>query len=332
MKNCFLYGILFLSPSILAAQDPHFSQYFSSPLTFNPALTGYFDGTQRLSLQTRNQWSIAGDGYTTGTFSLDSRILKKQTASNDRWGVGLMGLYDQSAGGVYKNTYVSLSTAFNKGLDEEGNQRIGIGIQTTLATKRIDVNSVSFGNQFNGSGFDLSLPNGESVINRSLNYIDLNAGLLYNFKDDNDNRFSFGGSAFHLLQPRLSFFSNGNPVLPTRYTLHASAVIPVQNNNRVFISTHFMQQAQATEFVIGGAYAWNINSSDYHLYAGGWLRVNDAIYPYLGLQGNQWQLGLSYDITQTDIRQSVRKAGSLELSVQILFNSDQRKKGIPCFF
>ena len=31
----------------LIAQDPHFSQFFSSPMTLNPAFTGKFDGVSR---------------------------------------------------------------------------------------------------------------------------------------------------------------------------------------------------------------------------------------------------------------------------------------------
>ena len=317
---------------MLRAQDPHFSQYFSSPLTFNPALTGYLDASQRFSVMARNQWAVAGEGFTTGTVSFDTKMFTKKTASNNRWGMGVLGLYDQAAGGMYKNTYLALSAAFNKGLDAEGNQHLGFGIQTTLARNTIDVNNISFGNQFNGSGFDLSLPNGETIINRSRSYFDLNAGLLYSYRDESDNRFSFGGSIFHLLQPGLSFFSNGNPVLPTRYTLHAGTALTLTNSNRVLISTHFMQQAQSAEWVIGGAYGWAVGSTDYSIYAGSWLRLNDAFYPYLSLQSSSWQAGLSYDITQTDIRQAAKKAGSLELSVQFFFNNDLRKKGIPCFF
>src|ERR1700733_3712806 len=120
------------------AQDPHFSQYFSSPLTFNPAFTGYFDGMQRLTVNLRNQWSNVGDPYTTGTASFDTKIMKGKISDNDRWGVGIHALYDQSSGGVFKNTYLSLSTAFNKGLDADGYQSIGIGVQATLGHNSVD--------------------------------------------------------------------------------------------------------------------------------------------------------------------------------------------------
>ena len=38
------------------AQDPHFSQFFASPLTLNPAFTGKFDGSWRLAANHRDQW------------------------------------------------------------------------------------------------------------------------------------------------------------------------------------------------------------------------------------------------------------------------------------
>ena len=35
--------------SVTNAQDPNFSQFFASPLTLNPAMTGLFDGTFRVA-------------------------------------------------------------------------------------------------------------------------------------------------------------------------------------------------------------------------------------------------------------------------------------------
>src|ERR1700738_4685167 len=93
---CCLYGLCQIH-GVTHAQDPHFSQYFSSPLTFNPALTGYFDGTQRLAFNIRNQWVNIGDAYITGTASFDTRILKNKIGANDKWGFGVLALYDQSS-------------------------------------------------------------------------------------------------------------------------------------------------------------------------------------------------------------------------------------------
>lgn len=314
------------------AQDPHFSQYFSSPLTFNPALTGYFDGTQRLAINFRSQWSGAGDPYATGTLSFDSKMMQEKIASNDRWGMGVHALYDQSSGGIFKNSYISLSTAYNKGLDAYGDQSIGIGIQATYARSSVDFSRISFSNQFNGSGFDLSVPSGETVNNQSVSYVDLNAGLLYNYKGENGTQFTFGASLFHILRPKLSFFSGNNNSLARRYAFHAGAGFNVGERDNFFVSGHAMQQGGATENVIGAAYGLGFGNIDMNLYIGGWLRINDAVYPYLGLRTPDYQLGFSYDVTNSDLSRVKKYTGSTEISFIYFFNVGERRRGIPCFF
>jgi len=318
-------------PGISRAQDPHFSQYFSSPLTFNPAFTGYFDGTQRLAFNIRNQWANINEPYTTGTVSYDTRILKNKIGSNDKWGLGVLALYDQSSGGIFKNSYISLSTGFNKGLDAEGNQCIGIGIQAAFAHNSVDFSRISFSNQFTSGGFDLGIPSGETVNNQSVSYADVNAGVLYNYKDENDNLFTAGASIYHILRPKLSFFSGNNNSLQRRYTVHVAANLNAGDKNYFFVSGHIMRQAGAHEVALGAAYGLGIGESDMHLYLGGWLRVKDAFYPYVGLRSTAYQLGLSYDITSSDLNKVKGFTGSSELSFIYFFNKEN-KKGIPCFF
>jgi hypothetical protein len=93
-----------------------------------------------------------------------------------------------------------------------------------------------------------------------------------------------------------------------------------------------MQQGGASEYVIGGACGFGVGNSQTSLYAGGWLRAGDALYPYLSLRTPEYQFGLSYDITSSDINQSNRFTDSTEISFIYFFNADRRKKGIPCFF
>lgn len=336
MRRVTLYIISFLACLFLFslkshAQDPHFSQYFSSPLTFNPALTGYFDGKQRVSFNMRRQWAEIGEPYITGTASFDTRILTNHIGSNDKWGAGILALYDQSSGGILKNNYVAISTGFNKGLDADGGHSIGIGVQAVFARNTVDFSRISFGNQFTSGGFDLSVPSGETVSNQSVSYADLNAGILYNYKDENENQFSFGASMFHMLSPHLSFFSNNNQSLQPRYTVHAGANLNIRNEDQLFLSAHIMQQAGANEIVVGGAYGLAVGESDKALYVGAWLRANDAVYPYIGLHAANYQLGISYDITSSELRHAKNFASSSELSFIYFFKAVTRK-GIPCFF
>jgi type IX secretion system PorP/SprF family membrane protein len=123
------------------AQDPNFSQFFASPLTLNPALTGKFDGTFRVAGNYRNQWPTINNAFTTATISVDGSILRNVIPEFDKFGVGVMGFTDKSGNGVLQTNYLALSTSYHKSLDENGFHQIGLGFQGTYVNKRLDVNS-----------------------------------------------------------------------------------------------------------------------------------------------------------------------------------------------
>ncbi len=56
----------------------------------------------------------------------------------DAWGVGLMTMTDRTANGILTSNYVAISTAYQKALDENGWNQIGIGFQGSYASKRLD--------------------------------------------------------------------------------------------------------------------------------------------------------------------------------------------------
>src|SRR5687767_6335292 len=59
------------SNKLHAQIDPHFSQYYVYPSWLNPALTGAFDGTYRVSGIYRNQWGNVSVPYQTPGVSVD---------------------------------------------------------------------------------------------------------------------------------------------------------------------------------------------------------------------------------------------------------------------
>ncbi|HYK55270.1 MAG TPA: type IX secretion system membrane protein PorP/SprF, partial [Flavisolibacter sp.] len=87
MRKLFLS--LFLLSAVLSskAQDPNFSQFFASPLTLNPALTGKFDGAFRVAGNYRNQWPTINNAFTTATVSVDAGILRNSIPDYDQFGV-----------------------------------------------------------------------------------------------------------------------------------------------------------------------------------------------------------------------------------------------------
>ena len=54
----------------LSAQDIHFSQFYSSPLNLNPALTGVMNSSVRLVGNYRNQWASVLKNNAFSTYSV----------------------------------------------------------------------------------------------------------------------------------------------------------------------------------------------------------------------------------------------------------------------
>ena len=77
------------------AQDPHFTQYQSSPLLLNPTLTGFFNGDVRISGVYRNQWQNIASPFNTGSFSVDANVLKGVIRDGDILGIGFMSIISQ---------------------------------------------------------------------------------------------------------------------------------------------------------------------------------------------------------------------------------------------
>ena len=84
------------------AQDPHFTQYQSSPLLLNPTLTGFFNGDVRISGVYRNQWQNIASPFNTGSFSVDANVLKGVIRDGDILGIGFTGMFDASNNGGLK--------------------------------------------------------------------------------------------------------------------------------------------------------------------------------------------------------------------------------------
>src|SRR6476620_974947 len=127
LMKCFL--VLIFSSVMMKAtygQDPSFSQFFSSPLNINPALTANINSDWRLISNFRDQWIGPASPYVTGTVSYDTKVQNKTMdvfEQNNYIGLGGMLMYDKAMGGVVKSTYASLNLSYNINLAEIGDSK-----------------------------------------------------------------------------------------------------------------------------------------------------------------------------------------------------------------
>lgn len=327
----FFFIFFFLFLLIKAnAQDPHFSQFFASPLTLNPALTGKFDGTLRAAGNYRNQWPTINRAFTTATISVDFPIMRNHISPTDTWGLGVMGYSDQSANSALKFNYLSVSTAFHKGLDEDGYQQIGAGFQGTYTNMLLDVSNLKFEDQLTPFGFTGST--GEVFNNTTLknNYFDLNAGILYTGSTSDKNNFYAGISMYHITRPKQQFTGTFFLLNP-RTTFHAGAYFPVGNTATLHLSGLHSRQAQASETVLGGALQLPVTEGEKatSVYFGSWIRLGDAFIPYIGLEFSDFRLGTTYDVNTSSLKTASQSRGGIEISL-IYTKKSPGSRGLPC--
>jgi type IX secretion system PorP/SprF family membrane protein len=318
---------------LAGAQDPNFSQFFASPLTLNPALTGKFDGVVRVAGNYRNQWPTINNAFTTYTASVDAGILKNQIPEFDQFGVGVLAFSDKSGNGALQNNFLGLSMAYHKALDENGYNQIGLGFQGTFVSKTLNVSGLHFEDMLRSDGFTGVTSEAFSGSSLNVSYFDLNTGILFNGSTDGQNNYYIGASMYHLTRPKETFLE-GNYLKDSRLTLQAGGMMPLADNNAVHFSAIHSRQAGAVNTVFGGAYMLNINDDPErttNLYLGSWFRLGDAAIPYVGLEFGSMRFGATYDVNTSSLKPGSNMRGGAEFSlIYVRKPADPFAKSVNC--
>ncbi len=320
---------VFLTVSAFA-QDPHFSQFFSSPLTLNPAFTGKFDGQWRLAVNHRDQWPSIPKAYVTSSGSFDFSVMKDKLPAGDVFGIGISGLSDASANDQLKLNYGSVSMSYHKALDENGYNTIGAGFQGTYSSLTLDEGKLTFEDMLRQNGFTGARTDFFANGNNQ-NYFDINAGILFSGSSDGTNNYYAGVSVYHVNRPKVGF-KDQNYFLENRLTVHGGGSVLVADALTLNASIIHQRQAKASETTLGGALAYNLNTEQdnpSNIFVGAWVRVNDALIPYVGLEVGGLRIGASYDVNISSLKTATASRGGSEFSL-IYIKRKAESSGIPC--
>ena len=323
MKKLILgVGAAMLFAGSVYGQDVHFTQYFTSPLTLNPAMTGLVAEDIRLAADYRTQWSsVSPNPYVTGTISYDMAILKGKLPEGDAMGIGLMGLYDKSGSGGLTNTTVGLSLAYHKAFGYDKQQHISFGLQLNIVEKSLDFAKLTF-EDMNVPGSGLIGPTAEHFTTNQLTYPDYNGGIMYSGKVADHVTAYMGYSYYHFTQPVETFLSNENHQIHARQTGYLGASFDMNPNTVLYTSALIQNQAAATEVLIGAAVGFILNpghdpefQKNTIFYLGGWYRYGDAVAPYVGIEWSKMRIGFSYDVNVSSFTPATSGVGAYEISL-----------------
>jgi type IX secretion system PorP/SprF family membrane protein len=320
---------LFLLPAVVFtclsvhAQDTHFSQFYSTPLFVNPAMTGVFDGKVRLSNNYRSQWGSVGSGYSTIHVSLDMPV-NKSRFKNNYFGVGLMVYQDKAGDARFSQTIIEGALAYTISVDD-GDNYLAAGFRGGLDSREIDATVATWDNQWNGDKFDPLLPTGETMQFQQRTYFDFNAGLMWYYIPDGYTSICFGGSMSHLSSPDLSFYNTNNDFLNKRISIHGSADLSMDIYHTFWIAPKILAQFQGNQqnILVGTFFKQKLQfkskytnyQKDIYFSYGGWYRMGDAFIVAGRIDYHEFGLGVSYDLTTSNYASLTGVSGGPEISL-----------------
>lgn len=314
MKKITLFVALLLVVIAGMAQDIHYSQFYASPLTLNPALTGVNACNYRVGVMYRSQWSsVSADPYQTPSISFDINNVLQRIVKTGTLSLGALILNDKAGAGDLSNMTIAGSVAYQRPLTASRKLNLSIGIQPGYVQKKLDFTKLSFENQFNGVTFDPTQSNGENFKDK-IGYFDLNAGLYLSYAIGKRSDLFLGGSLFHIIPPKESFLNSGDNKLGMRITGHGGVRLGVTDKLDIIPQVLFMTQAKAQEINLGVSIQYGFNP-DVNLFVGAYDRLSDAIIGMAGLEYKRVRLGFSYDINTSALNEASNGNGGFELSL-----------------
>jgi len=331
------------------SQDAHFSQFYSSPIYLNPALTGTAAGTYRVSINYRDQWRGALDNpLSTLAFSGDLNFELSEGKYPDFAGLGFMFYSDRVSQFDLNTSQVALTGSYHKSLDARAKKYIGAGLQVGIGQKSINYEDLNFQDQFNAiSGF--TLPSGEILPQNALAYGDFAIGINYHSVNSKKNRLDLGVSYAHINSPNVSFYKNeddSNPnlirenALFSKLTVHASASF--RQGQRLDVQPRLLAilQGPHAELNVGNNFKFMLNDNGTrYFHIGPWFRGVkneegfgvESLVLATAVEIEGIIIGLSYDHNLGDLLSDRQGLNALEISITFIGEHENNDNFCPTF-
>lgn len=336
MKKLILTAIGWCALHGAIAQDLHFTQTIQTPQLINPAATGVFDGWERAIINHRSQWLGSSTQFSSTAVAVDANLGKSTMNDQAHLGVGLMFFNDVGGDGKFGNQQAALTVSGILPMGGYGHT-LSAGLQGGYGQRSVNAANLTFMSQWDGNGFDPTLLSGEGNLGNSFVYLDASAGLMYmydggsnTFSRNNDFKFQFGISGYHLNAPELRFNTGvSEERMNRKYVAHMRVIAEVAGSKwSVDASAAQFIQGGHYETILGGLMRYRFEngtkitglSHDAFFGFGTYFRVKDALVPTVMMDWRGFQFGISYDVTVSKLRTAY--TGSLEFSLSYVNRHD----------
>lgn len=330
--------VLLLSPA--KSQDIHFTLKNMTPLAFNPANTGAFYGSYRLSGLYRDQYrSVIGSAaFMTPTFSVDAPVIRgfKKT---DWVGVGVFFYSDKSGTGGLTQSSFKVSAAYHLALNKKGTNVLSIAYQTGAIQRKVaDPTKLVFGDFLESNGMT-NLDMG-AADNMNKGFLDHVGGIRYSSKYNKTDEFYIGFSADKFGNPNWSVVkTGGNYKVNPRVFAQAGLSRVMSDKIRFSPNISFQKVMKTPEntIVVQGLLDYLYSKEREIILKGGLgyrsgAGIGDAIQVMLGADIKGINVMLGYDVNISPLSAASGTVGGFELAAQYIGKIYKRPKPDPIIF
>ncbi|MCX6306143.1 MAG: PorP/SprF family type IX secretion system membrane protein [Bacteroidetes bacterium] len=334
MKNRYLYPILVIL-SLLGivphahSQDMNYSQYFSTPMYYNPAFTGINTGVRARFLY-RNQWPSLPISFKSYFFSADLGDRSLPGAG----GIGIMINQDTPGVGLINNFGAALTIGVRIPITSFMVSQIGI--KAGIMQRRINWDDLVYSNNLDPKYGNIYPSMVASPDANKRVVPDFGVGGVLQFINPGGNvSGNIGLAVDHIFKPDVSFLSTGSSPYPRKWVGQFDVIIATGPGGSSMMSRSSDDPLKVN---IGGIYQnqgglnslqVGLNLLKYNIYVGGWFKstmtgvVNSAIalvagYKYNFYEDMNLKFMYSYDLQISGALQGT--GGAHEISLILEFD------------
>jgi type IX secretion system PorP/SprF family membrane protein len=303
---------LWLTCGSLWSQDIHFSQFYQSPFSLNPALTGDFSGALRVVGNQRTQWRSVTTPFATIGVGADGRLDKFPSFSG-----GISFFNDRAGDSRLTTNLINVAGAKRWSVYQEKKGELAVGLMLGLTSMSMDYSQLDFDNQWTGLFYDPSLPANENFARDSRSYLNFHTGFFYT-QQELKGKWGAGFSIFNVTSPDQSWFDQAFVRLSPRINFHGYYSHRINEQWAIEPMLLLMTQSPHRELTLGGRGHYIVSDKDWmyrSFYGGLFARTRDAGYLVAGVRYDNWDVGISYDINMSTLRPASNNRGGFELGV-----------------
>jgi type IX secretion system PorP/SprF family membrane protein len=307
------------------AQDIHFSQYLETPQLINPATTGVYNGYIRGIVNYKNQWAAMGNAFNTMAASVDIPAFD-YNERKAHLGVG-MNFFNDKAGDAGLGL-TQLNLCFAGIIPVSRASKLSMGISVGGAQHKANLSSLSWGNQYDGDGFDPLINSGEANSINSFMYADLGAGMYFETTlgkrtlDRTEHKhFGIGASYQHINRPVQKYLSMSEK-LYSKLVVNMDGFFDRSGTPLSILPSGILfLQGPNTEITLGCGLRYRIRNgtkitgfiNETALGVNVAYRVGDAFIPSLKFEMQNFSVGVSYDVNLSAYKAVSRMNGGVEV-------------------